>query len=199
MRFQLLPTRTEGSRRPLGSGLGTGQLAQSFQRSSDHAEIGRLALEDGNAQAAQARQLQGFVAAVPGHDQIGFEAGDALQVERVVAAQVGQAGSLRGIVAVIAGTDDLLAGASGVQQFGDMRRQADDAPRRLWQGDVLAQVILDGDAGVSRAGGQQSGEGEQPGRQRTHGSDFQVVDQARGAQLGGRQHDQRRALFHVGC
>jgi hypothetical protein len=53
---------------------------------------------------------------------------------------------------VIAGADDLFARAGRVQQFGDMRRQADDAARGLGQGDVLAQVILDGDARLGRAG-----------------------------------------------
>jgi len=84
--LQGLPSHAKISCRAPSALFGPGELRQALQRVGNHAEIGWLAFEYRDASIAQARQLRWLVAAMPGHDQVGFERQHALQVERGIAA-----------------------------------------------------------------------------------------------------------------
>jgi hypothetical protein len=61
-------------------------------------------------------------------------------------------------VAVFHDPDDMARAARREQQFSDVRRQRDDALRRLLQGDGIAVAVLDADRGGSRQACRQRGQ-----------------------------------------
>ena len=118
-----------------------GKHAQALQYARNILQPAHIVMENGNTERFDHRQLSVRVAALPGYDQVGFERADALQIETIIAAHARDPLRGRGVIAKVDRTDYLGTRADGKQVFSQMRRQADDAPRRLGQRDGMAAII----------------------------------------------------------
>ena len=105
-------------------------------------KIARLTVEDRDAEPTQFSDLRRQAPAAPGHHQIRFQREDAFEVQRRTAADQGQAERLPRIVAELADADDARTRASGEQEFGRVRRQADDALGGRQQRQHMPGVVL---------------------------------------------------------
>ena len=150
----------EGGRGSVCGVLAARQAAELLEAARHVVQAARLVQVDRNAHRLQAGEMGVAVAAAPADHQVGAQADDGFEIDLGVAADLGQgAGGLR-IVAVGDDADHVLAGTGGEQDLGDVRREADDALRRLREHDALAGVVGEfdlraGDGGVAE---QQRGE-----------------------------------------
>ncbi len=110
-----------------------GQPAQSLQAAGDIGHDLRLGHEHGNPQPAQALQLPGRAAAAPGDHQLRPQRQNRLEIETTATANLRYLLRRRRIVTVLGRAHDGLTGTDRKQQFGNMRRQADDTPGRALQ------------------------------------------------------------------
>src|SRR5699024_3020291 len=103
------------------------QFAELPQRFRDILELPWLGDEHGQTKAAQALDDARAVAALAGDHQVWLQRQQAFVIDAVVAADLRQAAGLLGIITIAAHADEMLPGTRREQQFGDMRREADDA------------------------------------------------------------------------
>ena len=142
---------------------GAEQVAEAGQAVGHLVELVRLAVEHRDAELAQLLELAPGVAALPDHQQVGFQRDHAFDVDLGVAAD--QRDLLRRfrIVAEVDRADDALAPAGGEQQFGHVRGHRDDALRRRGQRDGAAGVVDDRDGGVGHHRREQRCRDQSPG------------------------------------
>ena len=75
--------------------------------------------------------MRGGVAALPADDQIRLQCRHGFHIEARIAADARDLLRCLRVVAVVDRADDAVAGTGGEQRLGHVRREADDALRRL--------------------------------------------------------------------
>ncbi len=118
-----------------------GKLPQPPQTGRNIGQRPGIAAINRQPHASQQIQLIRRIATLPAHHQIGPQRQDGLHIHAGITAHRGQAARGRRIVAVRHAPDDPAARPGGEQQFGHMRRQADDAAGRSRQFHPAAGVI----------------------------------------------------------
>jgi hypothetical protein len=124
------------------------QGAEAAQRVGDALCVADLGLVNRKAQRAQPRLVALVQAAAPDQHEVGFEFGDALEVDGMRIADDGHSSSRVGEVAVADGADECVAAADGKGEFGQVRAEADDTLGRRGEHDGAAGVVGDAHLGA---------------------------------------------------